>query len=87
MEALLKDNERKQRILDTQEISQHDLDRIKKERTEIGRQIERAKEENKSIEEEVFKQEMQIGKLNAKVDTFLLCSLDLRFTILLGLCN
>ena len=67
LSALQNDNEKKRCILDTQEFSQHDLDRIRKEQQELDRQIERADKENKDIDAEIWETEMKIGKQHSKV--------------------
>ncbi|ELU04973.1 hypothetical protein CAPTEDRAFT_118316, partial [Capitella teleta] len=66
LSGLLTDNKKKEGILETQEFSQSDVDKIKTERQEIQRQAERAETEKHNIEELIWEHEMQIGKQNTQ---------------------
>ncbi|ELT92083.1 hypothetical protein CAPTEDRAFT_227392 [Capitella teleta] len=68
LSGLLTDNKKKEGILETQEFSQSDVDKIKTERQEIQRQAERAETEKHNIEELIWEHEMQIGKQNTQIE-------------------
>ena len=67
LEGLAADTSKKQRIYESQEFSQEDIQRIKMERQALQRQTENMEQENQELDKQMWQAEMTLSKLHDKV--------------------
>lgn len=67
MASLKVDNQRKRHILDTQEFSPTDVQRIRQERQQLERHLEQQERENQGRDKQIWQDEMEIGKGHSEV--------------------
>ena len=67
MQAIEENNKRMQHIFDTQEFKPTDVERIKRGRQELQRQIDAVGKEIEEIDRQVWDAEMTLGKTQERV--------------------